>query len=194
MKVEINLRAYPEDEVWLALEGGPYKATVKSVSTRISHSRLEFVFKGSRYTRYNVLLEDGRRADVYNIAIFHTKEEAQKRLEGFNKLGLYTKEYSEAVFCELEKNPDVVLIDEKQDYKEFVFLVKQMREAQDRMDMLTGEEDIDFIDMVHIETREAETKVDEYLKKMVSIDQRKALEAENTEFDYGHDVKHYREY
>lgn len=54
----------------------------------------------------------------------------------------------------------------EKDYNEFVFLVKRMREAQNRMDMLTGEEDIDFIDMVHIETREAETKVDEYLKKM----------------------------
>ena len=32
------------------------------------------------------------------------------------------------------------------------------------------------------------------VKKMESIDKRKALEAENTEFGYGHDVKHYREY
>lgn len=49
---------------------------------------------------------------------------------------------------------------------DFVSLVKRMREAQNRMDMLTGEEDIDFIDMVHVEAREAETEVDEYLKRM----------------------------
>lgn len=54
----------------------------------------------------------------------------------------------------------------KKDYKEFISLVKRMREAQNRMDMLTGEEDIEFIDMVHVEAREAETEVDEYLKKM----------------------------
>ena len=166
MKVEINLRAYPGDEVWLALEGGPYKATVKSVSTHISHSRLEFVFKGSRHTRYNVLLEDGRRADVYNIAIFHTKEEAQKRLEGFNKLGLYTKEYSEAVFCELEKNPDVVLIDEKQDYKEFVSLVKRMRVAQKRQEFTDSTLDIEAMHECRKLTKQRESEVDEYLKKM----------------------------
>lgn len=38
--------------------------------------------------------------------------------------------------------------------------------------------------------REAQKEVDEYLKKMESIDKRKALEAENTEFEYGHNVKH----
>lgn len=38
-----------------------------------------------------------------------------------------------------------------------------------------------------------ESDVDEYLNKMEGIDKRKALEAENTEFDYGHNVKHYNE-
>ena len=80
-----------------------------------------------------------------------------------------------------------------QDYNEFVSLVKKMREAQERAEMITGEEDMNFIDMLFVERREAEREVDEYLKKMESIDQRKALEAENTEFDYGHNVKHYRE-
>jgi hypothetical protein len=44
-------------------------------------------------------------------------------------------------------------------------LVKRMREAQWAADMITGEEDIEFIDMVHIEQREAEREVDEYLLK-----------------------------
>lgn len=57
-------------------------------------------------------------------------------------------------------------------------LVRRMREVHD---------------MLFIEQREAETKVDEYLEKMESIDRRMALEAENTEFDYGHNVKHYSE-
>lgn len=51
----------------------------------------------------------------------------------------------------------------KQMHFEFCELVKKMRDAQKRMDMLTGEEDIDFIDMTHIEAREAETEVDKYL-------------------------------
>ena len=38
-----------------------------------------------------------------------------------------------------------------------------------------------------------EQEVDEYLKKMEDNDRRKALEAENTEFDYGHNVEYYSE-
>ena len=49
---------------------------------------------------------------------------------------------------------------------EFVSLVKRMREAQNRVDMLAGGEDIEFVDMLCIEQREAEREVDEYLKKM----------------------------
>ena len=45
-------------------------------------------------------------------------------------------------------------------------LVKRMREAQNRVDMLAGGEDIEFVDMLCIEHREAEREVDEYLKKM----------------------------
>ena len=47
-----------------------------------------------------------------------------------------------------------------------VSLVKRMREAQNRVDMLAGGEDIEFVDMLFIEQREAEREVDEYLKKM----------------------------
>jgi hypothetical protein len=49
---------------------------------------------------------------------------------------------------------------------EFISLVQRMRDAQWAADMITGEEDIEFIDMVYIEQREAEREVDEYLKKM----------------------------
>ena len=54
----------------------------------------------------------------------------------------------------------------QKDYNEFVSLVKRMREAQNRVDMLAGGEDIEFVDMLCIEQREAEREVDEYLKKM----------------------------
>ena len=47
---------------------------------------------------------------------------------------------------------------------DFVSLVKRMREAQNRVDMLAGGEDIEFVDMLCIEQREAEREVDEYLK------------------------------
>lgn len=51
-------------------------------------------------------------------------------------------------------------------YDDFVALVKRMREAQDNAGMITGEEDINFIDMLFDERREAEREVDEYLEKM----------------------------
>jgi hypothetical protein len=50
--------------------------------------------------------------------------------------------------------------------KEFVELVKQMREAQRTEMMLTGNEDIEFITNVLHEARKSESVVDEYLKKM----------------------------
>ena len=55
---------------------------------------------------------------------------------------------------------------ELREFDEFKALVKRMREAQNRVDMLAGGEDIEFVDMLCIEQREAETEVDEYLKKM----------------------------
>ena len=45
-------------------------------------------------------------------------------------------------------------------------LVKRMRNAQSRTEMLSGEENMDFVDMLFVEQREAETEVDEYLKEM----------------------------
>ena len=52
------------------------------------------------------------------------------------------------------------------EYQEFVSLVKRMRQAQNRVDMLADGEDIEFVDMLCIEQREAEREVDEWLKKM----------------------------
>ena len=51
-------------------------------------------------------------------------------------------------------------------FKEALELVERMREAQWAFDMITGEEDIEYIDMMQIAKREAEREVDEYLKKM----------------------------
>lgn len=78
-------------------------------------------------------------------------------------------------------------------------LVKRMREAQEELDVFEYEHDF-FEYEVIMKRRELtskviklESEVDEYLKKIESIDRRKALEAENTEFDYGHNVKHLSE-
>ena len=54
----------------------------------------------------------------------------------------------------------------KKEYDGFITLVKKMRDAQNRVDMLADGEDIEFVDMLCIEQREAEREVDEYLKKM----------------------------
>ena len=112
MKVEINVRAYPGDEVWLALEGGPYKATVISVETHINH------FQGGRgggSTLYFVKLEDGREHHVYNVAISYTKEEAQQRLDRYKGLVPYSKEFLKELSAERGANPDVEFIDQEQD-------------------------------------------------------------------------------
>ena len=91
-------------------------------------------------------------------------------------------------------------------YQEFVSLVRGMREAQADQEIISARlmyirehkgvlTDKDFSDVASITNKvvDLEDEVDEYLKKMESIDQRKALEAKNTEFDYGHNVKHYSE-
>ena len=71
---------------------------------------------------------------------------------------------------------------------DFVSLVKRMREAQKQW------KDGDPFDGTETELAkrmcDTEREVDEYLKKMDNNARRKALEAENTEFDYGHNVKH----
>lgn len=54
---------------------------------------------------------------------------------------------------------------ELREFEEFKELVRRMREAQNRVDMLAGGEDIEFVDMLCIEQREAEREVDEYLKE-----------------------------
>lgn len=55
---------------------------------------------------------------------------------------------------------------ELREFEEFKKLVKRMRQAQNRVDMLADGEDIEFVDMLCIEQREAEREVDEWLKKM----------------------------
>ena len=82
---------------------------------------------------------------------------------------------------------------------EFISLVKRMRDAQEELDVF--EHGYDSFEYEVIMKRKEliskviklESEVDERLEKMENIDQRKALEAENTEFDYGHNVKHYSE-
>lgn len=54
---------------------------------------------------------------------------------------------------------------ELREFEEFKELVRRMREAQNRVYMLAGGEDIEFVDMLCIEQREAEREVDEYLKE-----------------------------
>lgn len=126
MKAEINVKAHEGDEVWLALEGGPYKATVLTALTHIRH----FSDWTYGYTEYYVKMEDGRKFNAHGISIFHTKKEAQQRLRLTTELGYYTEELRNFIAEEKKKNPDVKIIDQEQGFKEFVSLVKQMRKAQ----------------------------------------------------------------
>ena len=72
---------------------------------------------------------------------------------------------------------------------DFIALVKRMREAQKELETCSLG---DYAFRQYC-AAQLESEVDEHLMKMDSIDKRKALEAENTEFDYGHNVKHYSE-
>ena len=92
---------------------------------------------------------------------------------------------------ELYKRSELTIIGDNE--LDFVSLVEQMRKAQKRKEFTDSTLDIEAMHECRKLTKQRESEVDEYLKKMESIDQRKALEAENTEFDYGHNVKHYIE-
>jgi hypothetical protein len=78
-------------------------------------------------------------------------------------------------------------------------LVKRMRDAQKERESLSSkitfltEEDTRIRANSIRKVASLESEVDEYLKKMEDNDRRKALEIENTEFDYGHNVKYYSE-
>lgn len=57
-------------------------------------------------------------------------------------------------------------INEDEFHEAWRTLVKRMRNTQSRTEMLTGEEHMDFVDMLFVEQREAETEVDEYLNEV----------------------------
>lgn len=82
---------------------------------------------------------------------------------------------------------------ELKEFEEFKALVKRMRGAQKEFESDSPHMDYDKIMEVYRDKFHLESEVDEYLKKMEDNERRKALEAENTEFDYGHNVKHYSE-
>ena len=48
---------------------------------------------------------------------------------------------------------------------DFAVLVSRMRKKQWNADMISGEEDMDFIDMVFVEQREAEREVDTWIRE-----------------------------
>ena len=52
------------------------------------------------------------------------------------------------------------------EYREFVSLVKRMREAQEAFQNAISSEDIDQIDLCQIRMLDLEREVDEHLKKM----------------------------
>jgi hypothetical protein len=94
----------------------------------------------------------------------------------YKALEVLSARLAESVLMDWDKEEQVKLAKEvaikchsifnDKESREFVSLVKRMREAQNRVDMLAGGEDIEFVDMLCIEQREAEREVDEYLKKM----------------------------
>lgn len=81
MKAEINIKAFPGDEVWIAFDNGPFKATIKSVETHIYHFD---ALQSSGNTIYYFITEDGMEYHAFGQAIFFSKEEAQLRISKFN--------------------------------------------------------------------------------------------------------------
>ena len=85
---------------------------------------------------------------------------------------------------------------ELREFEEFKELVKRMRDTQQDVEMMerfayqwTIDDHLKY-EVFLKDKAKKESEVDEYLKKTKNIDRRMALEAENTEFDYGHNVKH----
>ncbi len=107
----------------------------------------EFVENIQEYFAANIM--DGERGRLVVKPVYQPKRDSLYQ----ECLDAVPEEIKEIVSLEVE-------------FSNFVSLVKQMREAQERAEMITGEEDINFIDMLFVERREAEREVDEYLKKM----------------------------
>ena len=94
----------------------------------------------------------------------------------YKELAVIASRLAESVLMDWDKEEQVRLAREvacechkifnDKESREFVELVKRMREAQEREFMLSWEEDEEFISMVCIDARKAERAVDEYLKKM----------------------------
>ena len=105
MKVEINLKAQVGDEVWLALDGGQYKANVAHVETRINHDA------NTGHILYFVRQDNKREESVHHIAIFHTKEEAQQRIDRYKGIKPYSIEFARELHDEVMENPEVVIVE-----------------------------------------------------------------------------------
>jgi hypothetical protein len=96
-----------------------------------------------------------------------TKQKAQTNEGMLKEAERIFDEFAKTLEKQVVSSPtENFIVDWESTFKEFVSLVKRMRNAQNRTDMHTGDEPMDFIDMLFIEQREAEREVDEYLKKM----------------------------
>lgn len=107
----------------------------------------EFVENIQEYFTANIM--DGERGRLVVKPVYQPKRDPLYQ----ECLDAVPEEIKEMVSLEVE-------------FSNFVSLVKRMRDAQKRIDILAGGEDIEFVDMLFIEQREAEREVDEYLKKM----------------------------
>lgn len=107
----------------------------------------EFVENIQEYFAANIM--DGERGRLIVKPVYQPKRDSLYQ----ECLDAVPEEIKEMVSLEVE-------------FSNFVSLVKRMRDAQKRIDILAGGEDIEFVDMLFIEQREAEREVDEYLKKM----------------------------
>lgn len=110
----------------------------------------EFVENIQEYFAANIM--DGERGRLVVKPVYQPKRDSLYQ----ECLDAVPEEIKEMVSLEVE-------------FSNFVSLVKRMRAAQNRVDMLAGGEDIEFVDMLCIEQREAEREVDEYLKKLEDL-------------------------
>lgn len=109
-------------------------------------------------TTFKLLLEEELRLSTeYTNAKWYQKPYLKRKIAEYHKFA------QDCAYATLALEAKVGMLS----CVEFVSLVKRMRKAQERAEMITGEEDINFIDMLFVEQREAEREVDEYLKKMI---------------------------
>lgn len=91
MKFQIDIKAYPGDEVWLSFIGGPYKAKVSRTEI---HAHCFGADNVRGEVKYYCEFKNGNRQYVSDVAVFLTEKEAEERLKRLSAFPEYSEEFA----------------------------------------------------------------------------------------------------